>query len=485
MNGIRIADSATGRFSICAMHPFASDPVLRLPYAAIPREQSIREQAVNDLCSRINLRIQSSTGLQFVPRFPSERLPESPNARWLVLEAEMPGGELWELIEQLRRREKIPPEVTVESAKPSLLIYEGGILLFVIKTTFTTRSTSGEVPQEFPRIVLTTVDAMFSVDRDIPDYSLGILRNVSGQLGGSMEELRRCFGRYVVRERESRIDEEYPTVLTAIECRAGVRLRALDLEATDLPEAMNFDRSELRNILPSFEPDYLAVCYDSAWLLHEELQSRDDIERRIARFEELFEYCLVLWMQAYALNSEVNAELRSIRELSISGARYAVFEDKLKLIRELRGEVEEILRQLSPQAFSTWVPNIFVFRAILRAWFVDDSTKSLGVSLETIHRELIEIEQRNFTALASVFAVAGVLGVFVASITLLFTQTHWEQDLKLGIGALIAKGAFVVCLIGLPWLVVNKIVLRKWPMSIGRLLNWIRMGKRGGQHAGD
>ena len=267
---------------------------------------------------------------------------------------------------------------------------------------------------------------------------------------------------HLVRYRNLTIEEIYPTILTKIECQDGSLPGWLDLSGTDLARVMYLDKSELLNALPSFERDYLAIGYDSAWFLYQPPIVSKGTKEFEARVHETFSYSLALWMQIYLLNKEVHG----LRNLMLGRPGSQSLDKTIADTRRLREEIGEVWQQLAPGALSTWVTDIYVFQRIRRAWFLEESTDLLKATLDKLRDELVEVQQIQFTRVASIFAASGLAGLLIAAITLLATQTQWEQHFRSAqIGLLVVKVLLIALFISVPVLILRRF-LSKWSEHI-------------------
>lgn len=234
---------------------------------------------------------------------------------------------------------------------------------------------------------------------------------------------------------------------------------------------MYLDASEFANALPSFEDDFIAVGYDSVWwLLAAEFRERTDRFRD--RIELTFEYSLAVSMLIYVLHTEIDQELREIRMERARTGRASAAEAQVRRVQSLRGEVEDLLKELSLESFSTWVSDIHLFNRILDNWLVRASAQALRAKLDTanvilreLYQDRAEVEQHQLTRVGAIFAGASVASLFIAAITLFFTQTHWEaQDQRVAIILLLVKALLVLYLVALPTLLLA--LIPRWGRRI-------------------
>ncbi|MBI4013077.1 MAG: hypothetical protein HY359_12245 [Candidatus Rokubacteria bacterium] len=115
-------------------------------------------------------------------------------------------------------------------------------------------------------------------------------------------------------------------------------------------------------------------------------------------------------------------------------------------------------------------------------WLVDASVRALrqkidavNVILREIHQDATEREQRDLTHLGAIFAAASLAGLFVAAVTLLFTETHWEaQDSTVAWRLLVVKVLIATYLVALPATLLW--IIRFWIPRIVRALKKIPPG---------
>jgi hypothetical protein len=239
----------------------------------------------------------------------------------------------------------------------------------------------------------------------------------------------------------------------------------------------------MKSVLSTNAPDYLAVGYDSVWLLQGGPWSKkreDEARERRVRLPAFVALHLALWMQLYTLETEMEillAQLRLVRRGTV-GVEAGDELDTLQSVSVLRGELEAAGRQLSPQRLSTWSDEVRLFATIRRSWFIEDSLKSLQGGLEALHRELMELEQRRLTYLASVFAGAGVAGMLIAVATLLLTRIELELSGEQGTWLGVKVGVIALAIL-LPTLLVSPL-LKRWYDQVNL---WLWLMPLGGRRA--
>jgi len=246
---------------------------------------------------------------------------------------------------------------------------------------------------------------------------------------------------------------------------------------------MYLDVSELKNALPSFEDDFIAVGYDSAWWLIDAAPDQRT-DRFPERVERTFEYALAVSMLIYVLHTEIDLELREIRVEQGRTGRAASAEAQVRRVQSLRGEVEDLLKEISLESFSTWVSDIHLFNRILDNWLVRASTQALREKLDTasvilreLYQDRAETEQRELTRIGTIFAGASLASLFIAAVTLFFTQTQWEaQDQRLALIMLTVKMLLVIYLVALPALLLA--LIPRWGRRIHRAVESMARDRR-------
>jgi len=362
-----------------------------------------------------------------------------------------------------------PLEVTFQSVRASLFLFDGGMAILAIEPTYALRDPDRSAAR-FPELVKATADQSVRYENQaVTNFCKSLLNTFASRLhaavtaGGAPDQVeialpyKSFVGRPTIRSIS--VPEIYPTIVTKIHCNASLRPSRYDLRRSDLATAMYLDETELTNALPTFEDDLIAVGYDSVWwLLAANPQERPDRFRD--RVELTLQYALAVSMLIYVLHAEIDQELAAIRTLTSrdqSPDRQALAV-KIRSLRRLRGEVEDLLKEISLESFSTWVSDIHLFRCILDHWLVDASVRALrqkieavNVILREIHQDNTEREQSDLTQLGTIFAAASLAGLFVAAVTLLFTETHWEaQDSAVAWRLLVVKVLIATYLVALP-----------------------------------
>jgi hypothetical protein len=241
---------------------------------------------------------------------------------------------------------------------------------------------------------------------------------------------------------------------------------------------MYLDASEMGNALPTFEDDYVAVGYDSAWwLLAANPEGRT--ERFRDRIELTFQYSLAISLLIYVLHTEIDQELREIRNLRSRIGHPGPTDAQVSQVRSLRGKVEDLLKELSLESFSTWVSDIRLFDTILEHWLVRTSSQALRAKLDTVnvilrelYQEKAEVVQRALTRVGTIFAAASLASLFIAAVTLFFTQTQWEaENQSIARALLFIKIVLVLYLMALPAVLLS--FIPRWDRRIRRAIDKI------------
>jgi len=463
----RIEDYITGRFSILAMYPSDTQVLLKIPDRLFPEDGPRGEVPFQQLCSSLaqSLSVPGAGSLTFSSVPLSGIFTESPHARWATLRATLPppwlAGILGSFTNNCRSDSSL--RVVPTHGEAFLSLYPGGILTLMVELFFDESANCHDSSRNFPDIVRLALDSTVRYEHNI------FLRSSKETLDSLRKQLRTAaergiLGNFLARYRNLTIEEIYPTILTKIECRDDCRPAALNVSQTDIVSAMFLDESELPNALPSFERDYLAVGYDASLLLYRSPIVSKGTDLFEARIHETFSYSLALWMQIYLLNKEVH-RLHNVILGRLGGQS---LDKSIADTRRLREEIGEIWQELAPGALSTWVTDVYLFQRIRRAWFLGESTEVLKTTLDKLHDELVEIQQIQFTRVASIFAASGLAGLLIAAITLFATQTSWEQNvLSVRITFLVAKVLFVAIFVSIPVLILRRF-LSRWSQDIER-----------------
>jgi hypothetical protein len=469
-----IGNQVSGTFSFLALYPFDTQVILRLPPRWLPKKAALetgRLERLRGLLNSAHIAVFPGAAQSNVPVLSFEIVQlerifiDSPSAAWSTLRAGLPAH----LFQKFLTNPELPEEVQFLGVKADLLLFEGGITILALESTYALAE-SMEWRGRFPQLLRRTAELTVRYKNEaLTNYSKHLLSTfgarlraaVAGAQGTGRGPISSSFQPFVSRIREVSVPELYPTIITRIFCKSTCQPGTLDLNACDLTEAMYLDASELTNALPSFEDDFIAVGYDSVWWLVADTQEErtDNFRDRV---QLTFQYSLAISMLIYVLHTEIDQELSAVRTLRISRATPAESAVLVSKVRSLRGEVEDLLKELSLESFSTWVSDIFLFRTILQNWLVDASSSALrgkidavNVILGEIHQNHSELEQRELTRLGTIFAAASLSGLFVAAVTLFFTETHWEANRPwVALLFFLAKIAVVAYLVTLPWLLL-------------------------------
>ncbi|MBI1894104.1 MAG: hypothetical protein HYS14_08350 [Candidatus Rokubacteria bacterium] len=467
-----IGTHVVGQFSFLALHPFDTRVIWSL------NRESGNPEAVKDLLNRKNLAISpdsfafTASPLTFEVVRLNDIFTDSPNATWSMLQAGLPDD--W--FKQALAKGERPLEVQLTRVNASLRLFHGGMAIIVVEPTYTIHGPPTWT-ERFPDLIKKTADQ--SVRYKNSDVKT-LCKNLTNAFATSLQravcldgsEIAPAFQPLVTRIRRTSVPEAYPTIITKIWWKDPAPPSRYLLKASDLTRAMYLDASELVNALPTFEDDFIAVGYDSAWWLRAARQE-ERTERFPERVELTFQYALAVSMLIYVLHTEIDQELPQIRSVRADTEDSALAERQRTRARRLRAEVEDLLKEISLESFSTWVSDIHLFRTIMQNWLVDTSRAALKAKIDAVNVILSESEQRDLTYLSTIFAAAGLAGVFVAAVTLLFTQTQWEvQDPTLARALLALKIMVASYLLVLPvpllWLA------SRWRRQLSRAFKKLR-----------
>ena len=450
----------TGSFSLRAFFVSGGRFLLRVQRSR-NREPDPREVA--ELCRLVNT--IGASELTFTPSSPAQGEGDVyPN--WVVYEA--PLEPIWDEGYLARLRALCPVPALLESSRATVFLFENGVL--VLEFLVTCKATT---PSDLESVAaaLRPIRAFLQDDAEFRAQADRVLNRLTDELwtvanaGG--------FGHFCVRKRDASAVEDYPTFFTCVECGPDARWQALDLDASELASELRLDVSELSSVLPSFEPDYLAIGYNAV-LLFQRAELGTASQERLKGLRDLTVYCLALWTQLYAAEIELEeclAEIRQVRrgEMGRDELRRA-FAD----VSFLRGELEGVGRELWVQSFSTWLTGIRTLRAFRERWLMSESLDSLRRDLDAVHRELLELEQSVLARAAGVFASAAISSLFIAAVTLFFTQTRLEEIRLYGWMWLAVKSVLILATILAPTLLLSVMMWRnferieEWLLEKGR-----------------
>ena len=481
---------ATGRVSFVALYPYDTRVVFRLPV------DEPGPNTVDAVCAELNQAriltappgVHEGESAEFMVERPREFFKESQNITWAVIRADLPGN--WferALTEDQPQLSGLSPSVTA-----TLRLFDGGTVTLGIEVNLTCDLSTAERESDFAGSIDRIADDLFRQNDETTKFFGEYLEMLGKRLRQVIVIPRPSVGNedivpraqyFADRTRLVSTSQPYPTILTKVWLKQSPKAQRYDVRGSDLREAMYLDDSELLSVLPPFEDDSLVVGYDSAWWF---VASRKYKAVRFPeRVEFTFHYTLALSMLVYVLNAEVDRELVQERRERVqdrrgwtTGQRKRTLERRIAAMKQLRGEVEDLLKGLAPESFSTWVSDVRLFKSILDRWMVSESSDVLRSKMTTVNamlresfQERSEHKQNQLTKLATIFAGSSLIGTVVACIALVFTQANWETKTLTGT-ILIAFGKviLVALLIGLPvWLF--QILVPRWGSQLDSALD--------------
>jgi hypothetical protein len=97
---------------------------------------------------------------------------------------------------------------------------------------------------------------------------------------------------------------------------------------------------------------------------------------------------------------------------------------------------------------------------------------TVNVILREFYQEKAEVEQRALTRVGTIFAAASLASLFIAAVTLFFTQTQWEAgNQSIAKALLFVKIVLVLYLMALPAVLLS--FIPRWDRRIRRAINKI------------
>lgn len=486
-----IGGHVLGQFSFLALYPFDTQVILKIPSRWSPRRPGPDQETPERLCNLLNgdqIRIHPDSAASTTPALAfrveelSQIFTDSPNATWSTLRADLPMEWFLAPLGQV----VLPAEVQLTKVKAGLLLFDGGIGILALEPTYTI-SDPQQCADRLPDLIKKTAEQTVRYKNEtVTSFCRSLLNQFASRFQRAVTihpsperpQTKPAYHAFADRIRVVSVPEAYPTIITKIWCKDTLRPCAYDLRASDLTRAMYLDGSEMGNALPTFEDDYIAVGYDSAWWLLA-ANPEERTERFRDRIELTLQYSLAVSMLIYVLHTEIDQELREIRNLRSRIGHPGPTDAQVSRVRSLRGEVEDLLKELSLESFSTWVSDIRLFDTILEHWLVRTSSQALRAKLNTVnvilrelYQENAEMEQRALTRVGTIFAAASLASLFIAAVTLFFTQTQWEaENQSIARVLLFVKIVLVLYLMALPAVLLS--FIPRWGRRIRRAIDKI------------